>query len=58
VELEEKNLAAWFRAGVCAVGLGSRLISKDLMANRDLDLLKARTLEAIRLVNETRANNK
>jgi hypothetical protein len=40
------------------VGLGSRLISKDLMANRDLDLLKARTLEAIRLVNETRANNK
>jgi 2-dehydro-3-deoxyphosphogluconate aldolase/(4S)-4-hydroxy-2-oxoglutarate aldolase len=58
VELEEKNLAAWFRAGVCAVGLGSRLISKDLMANRDLDLLKARTLEAIRLVNETRANRK
>ena len=58
VELDEANLKAWFRAGVCAVGLGSRLISRDLMANRDLNLLKARTLEAIRLVNETRANIK
>lgn len=58
VELDAINLKAWFRAGVCAVGLGSRLISRDLMANRDLDLLKARTLEAIRLVKESRIDKK
>ena len=29
VEAEESNLAAWFRSGVAAVGMGSKLIPKD-----------------------------
>jgi 2-dehydro-3-deoxyphosphogluconate aldolase/(4S)-4-hydroxy-2-oxoglutarate aldolase len=29
VEVNEENLSAWFRSGVVAVGMGSRLIPKD-----------------------------
>jgi len=29
VEAEESNLSAWFRSGVAAVGMGSKLIPKD-----------------------------
>ena len=35
VELEEANLRAWFAAGVSAVGLGSKLINKKVLAQPD-----------------------
>ena len=54
VEVEEKNIRAWFGAGVCAVGLGSKLISKEVLEKRDLDVLRTRTLAAMRIVNEVR----
>lgn len=31
VELDKDNIAAWFKAGVCAVGMGSKLITKQLL---------------------------
>jgi 2-dehydro-3-deoxyphosphogluconate aldolase/(4S)-4-hydroxy-2-oxoglutarate aldolase len=31
VEIEEKNLRSWFDAGVSAVGMGSKLISKQVV---------------------------
>jgi 2-dehydro-3-deoxyphosphogluconate aldolase / (4S)-4-hydroxy-2-oxoglutarate aldolase len=31
VSLNKENIGAWFRAGVCAVGMGSKLISKQLL---------------------------
>ncbi|MCR6722380.1 MAG: bifunctional 4-hydroxy-2-oxoglutarate aldolase/2-dehydro-3-deoxy-phosphogluconate aldolase [Chitinophagaceae bacterium] len=56
VEVEEKNIRGWFDAGVCAVGLGSKLISKDLLAKRDFDKLRSLTKEAIELVKRVRNN--
>src|SRR6476661_3109505 len=41
VEAEEKNLKGWFTAGVVAVGMGSKLISKELIAQEDYAGLKA-----------------
>ncbi|MGZ3917767.1 MAG: bifunctional 4-hydroxy-2-oxoglutarate aldolase/2-dehydro-3-deoxy-phosphogluconate aldolase [Flavisolibacter sp.] len=55
VEAEEKNLKSWFDAGVVAVGMGSKLISREIMAQQDFGGLKsaaARTLQMIRKVNE------
>lgn len=35
VDLDKENIAGWFKAGVCAVGMGSKLISKQLLEQRD-----------------------
>ncbi|QCW99920.1 bifunctional 4-hydroxy-2-oxoglutarate aldolase/2-dehydro-3-deoxy-phosphogluconate aldolase [Aggregatimonas sangjinii] len=35
VTTEESNLKGWFDAGVTCVGMGSRLISKEVLANKD-----------------------
>ena len=33
----EENLEAWFDAGVTCVGMGSQLISKEILANKDFE---------------------
>lgn len=35
VSTEEDNLKGWFDAGVTCVGMGSKLISKEILANKD-----------------------
>jgi len=50
VELEAKNISGWFHAGACAVGLGSKLISKKIMDKRQYDVLHTDTVKAIGLV--------
>jgi 2-dehydro-3-deoxyphosphogluconate aldolase/(4S)-4-hydroxy-2-oxoglutarate aldolase len=47
VEIEESNIRAWIKAGVCAVGLGSKLISKDLLIKEDYDTLYQQTIKAL-----------
>jgi 2-dehydro-3-deoxyphosphogluconate aldolase/(4S)-4-hydroxy-2-oxoglutarate aldolase len=54
VEIEAGNLSNWFKAGVCAVGLGSKLISKEIMKNKDYAALESLTRKAIALVNTSR----
>ncbi|HWB92077.1 MAG TPA: hypothetical protein VG605_09500 [Puia sp.] len=49
VEIDEANVRSWFKAGVKAVGFGSRLISKDILKTENYDLLYTNTLEALRL---------
>jgi 2-dehydro-3-deoxyphosphogluconate aldolase / (4S)-4-hydroxy-2-oxoglutarate aldolase len=51
VELDKNNIAGWFKAGVCAVGMGSKLVTKDVMENRKYDDLIAATKQAIEIVN-------
>jgi 2-dehydro-3-deoxyphosphogluconate aldolase/(4S)-4-hydroxy-2-oxoglutarate aldolase len=40
VSTEESNLKAWFDAGVTCVGMGSKLISKDILVNEDFEGLE------------------
>ena len=50
VSTDEENLKAWFDAGVSCVGMGSKLISKEILANKDferLEFLVRKTLETI-----------
>ncbi len=50
VELEQENITAWFKAGVCAVGMGSKLITKEIMENKEYDQLYQDTVKAAALI--------
>jgi 2-dehydro-3-deoxyphosphogluconate aldolase / (4S)-4-hydroxy-2-oxoglutarate aldolase len=50
VEPTEENLSAWFKAGVTCVGMGSQLITKDIISNNDFDKLKNLASEALGVV--------
>ncbi|MDB4902341.1 MAG: bifunctional 4-hydroxy-2-oxoglutarate aldolase/2-dehydro-3-deoxy-phosphogluconate aldolase [Mucilaginibacter sp.] len=50
VELNVENISAWFHAGVCAVGMGSKLISKAVLEKKLYDQLYEDTVSAIDLV--------
>lgn len=52
VEAEEKNLRSWFDAGVVAVGMGSKLISKSALEDRDYEGIKTNTIKALQLIKE------
>jgi len=40
VSTAEENLRAWFEAGVSCVGMGSKLISKEMLASEDFEGLE------------------
>ena len=50
VSTEEANLSEWFKAGVTCVGMGSKLISKDLLAKKDYSGLETAVREALRTI--------
>jgi 2-dehydro-3-deoxyphosphogluconate aldolase/(4S)-4-hydroxy-2-oxoglutarate aldolase len=53
VSTEESNLRGWFEAGVTCVGMGSKLISKEILAQKDFKKLEEdvrKTLEIIKSV--------
>ena len=54
VEVSKENLTAWFKSGVVAVGMGSKLITKEILEKKDYEQLTNKTKEAIALVNEVR----
>jgi len=53
VTTEENNLRGWFDSGVLCVGIGSKLISKEILLNKDYVTLKkdvAKTLNVIKSI--------
>lgn len=54
VEITEENLGEWFNAGVCAVGMGSKLITKEIVLNRNYHELYILTKKALNLIRNTR----
>ncbi|KIO77448.1 ketohydroxyglutarate aldolase [Pedobacter lusitanus] len=54
VEIEEENMTKWFKSGVCAVGMGSKLISKEILETRNYNELAIRTQTTIEMVKATR----
>jgi 2-dehydro-3-deoxyphosphogluconate aldolase / (4S)-4-hydroxy-2-oxoglutarate aldolase len=51
---DEENLRAWFEAGVTCVGMGSQLISNDLIKERNFALLQDRARHISVLINKIR----
>ena len=56
VSTDEANLREWFEAGVTCVGMGSNLISKDILANQDYEKLQSRVSETLALLKRIRKN--
>jgi 2-dehydro-3-deoxyphosphogluconate aldolase/(4S)-4-hydroxy-2-oxoglutarate aldolase len=54
VELNKENISGWFKSGVCAVGMGSRLITKEILQNKLYDKLYEDTVKALQLVKAAR----
>ena len=54
VNLTKKNIEEWFNAGVCAVGIGSKLISKELMEQKKYETLESNTREVLALIKQLR----
>ena len=54
VSTEESNLRGWFDAGVTCVGMGSKLISKDILANKAHAELESNVRETLRLIQTIR----
>ena len=46
----EENLTGWFKAGVHCVGMGSQLITKDIIAEEKYDVLAKRSKEALAII--------
>ena len=56
VDLDKENISAWFKAGVSAVGMGSKLISKPLLEQKDYAKISALTKEAIEIIKAIKEN--
>jgi len=50
VDTTKENIEDWFKAGVCAVGMGSKLISKKLMEAKDYATIEKMTKEVLALI--------
>ena len=54
VELDKANIEGWFKSGVCAVGMGSKLVSKEVMENKKYAELIHSTKEALEIIKSLR----
>ena len=54
VSTEESNIKSWFDAGVTCVGMGSQLISKEILTNKDFKGLEVKVKEALALIKKSR----
>lgn len=50
VELNKDNIAGWFKAGVCAVGMGSKLITRSLLEAKNYAQITAATKEVLAII--------
>ncbi|OVE57750.1 bifunctional 4-hydroxy-2-oxoglutarate aldolase/2-dehydro-3-deoxy-phosphogluconate aldolase [Chryseobacterium mucoviscidosis] len=50
VDTTKESIESWFKAGVSAVGMGSKLISKDLMAAKDYVTIENETKKVLEII--------
>jgi len=54
VDTTRENIEAWFKAGVSAVGMGSKLISKKLMEAGDYQTMETETKKVLDIISSVR----
>ncbi len=54
VSTEESNLKGWFDAGVTCVGMGSKLISKEILAKKDFSTLESKVRDTLQTISKLR----
>jgi 2-dehydro-3-deoxyphosphogluconate aldolase / (4S)-4-hydroxy-2-oxoglutarate aldolase len=50
VDTTKENIEGWYKAGVCAVGMGSKLISKKRMEEKDYIAIETETKAVLELI--------
>jgi 2-dehydro-3-deoxyphosphogluconate aldolase / (4S)-4-hydroxy-2-oxoglutarate aldolase len=53
VDTTAENIKAWFSNGVCAVGMGSKLISKTILDNKDYTKITSLTKDVLSILQTT-----
>lgn len=56
VDTTRENIEGWFKAGVCAVGMGSKLISKQLMESKDYLTIESLTKNVLQTIQSIKNN--
>ncbi|NDD16743.1 MAG: bifunctional 4-hydroxy-2-oxoglutarate aldolase/2-dehydro-3-deoxy-phosphogluconate aldolase, partial [Chitinophagia bacterium] len=51
VDISKENLNAWFKAGVVGVGMGSKLINKELLASKNYASIETQTANVLEIIN-------
>jgi len=54
VDATEESIRAWFRAGVACVGIGSKLITKEMVAAGDWDGVSTKVSQVLAWIQEAR----
>ena len=50
VDTTKESIESWYKAGVSAVGMGSKLISKKLMADQDYATIEEETKKVLEVI--------
>lgn len=50
VDTTKENIESWYKSGVCAVGMGSKLISKKLMEAKDYATIEKATKDVLDVI--------
>lgn len=50
VDTDAENIRQWFAAGVSAVGMGSKLLSRDVLDRRDYAAITSKTLDVLNII--------
>ncbi len=58
VDGSEQNLRDWFEAGVVAVGIGSQLFKKEILASRDYQTITTKTKQIVDTIHSIKAKSK
>jgi 2-dehydro-3-deoxyphosphogluconate aldolase/(4S)-4-hydroxy-2-oxoglutarate aldolase len=54
VEASEKSIRSWFMSGAACVGIGSKLITKELVAAQDYDAISVKVAQVLAWIRNTR----
>jgi 2-dehydro-3-deoxyphosphogluconate aldolase/(4S)-4-hydroxy-2-oxoglutarate aldolase len=57
VDATEQSIQSWFNAGVVAVGLGSKLISKEIIDTKNYEALTTKVKEVLLIIEKTKSKN-
>ncbi len=54
VDTTKESVESWYKAGVCAVGMGSKLISKALMEAKDYATIETETSRVLEIISSVK----
>ncbi len=55
VDTTKENIEGWYKAGVSAVGMGSKLISKALMTDKNYAVIEAETQKVLEVIQSVKS---